>query len=125
MKTSDIIFEFDGQQFEVSSRWLRDEAQLGYRKDSMRGAVLKLLEGQLADEWAAMGPRVDHDDDGADDVHHLEVFSRFVASIRAHVSRGGPELCVLGWHSDERKVDAGYVKVTERELERLERGLDG
>jgi len=116
-----------GERFEVGSLWLRDEARLGRRENSVRGAVLKLLSmGQLADEWAAAGAHDDraHDDRAdADDVRYLETFSRFVAMIEARDSRGDLELTLIGWHPDERLVDVGYRQITEGELERMEQNL--
>jgi len=121
--TFPITFEINGERFEVGSLWLRDEAQLGRRENSVRGAVLRLLEGQLGDEWASVGAHDDraHDDRAdADDVRYLETFSRFVKMIEARDSRGDLELTLIGYHPDDRRVDVGYRQITEGELELLE-----
>ena len=110
-----ITFEISGERFEVSSLWLRDEAQLGRCENSVRGAVLKLLEGQLGDEWAAAGAHDDRDDADGDDARQLEVFSRFVATIEAHDPRGDLELTLFGFHPDDRRVDVGFRQITEGE----------
>ena len=122
-----ITFEISGERFEVGSLWLRDEARLGRRENSVRGAVLKLLSrGQLADEWAAAGAhdgRAHDDRADDDDVRYLETFSRFVAMIEAHDSRGDLELTLIGFHPDDRRVDVGFRQITEGELERMEQNL--
>ena len=118
-----ITFEISGERFEVSSLWLRDEAQLERRENSVRCAVLKLLEGQLADEWAAADTHDDRAD--ADDVRYLSVFSRFVLMIEAHDNRGDLELTLICYHPDERRVDVGYRQITERELELMEQRRTG
>jgi len=119
--TFPITFEISGERYEVDSLWLRDEAQLGRHENSVRGAVLKLLEGQLADEWASAGA---HDDRaGADDVRYLKVFSKFVKGIETHDARDDRVLTLIGFHPDERLVDVGYRQITEGELERMEQNL--
>ena len=113
MGSPNITFEIDGQRFEVSSSWLRDEAELGRHEHSVRGAVLDLLEIHLLGEWAAMG-RVDSD--RADDVRQLAVFSQFIASLEAH-NRGDLDKPILvGYDADERLVS----HISEGELERME-----
>jgi len=113
MGSPNITFEIDGQRFEVSSSWLRDEAELGRHEHSVRGAVLDLLEIHLLGEWAAMG-RVDPD--RADDVRQLAVFSQFIASLEAHNRRDLDKPILVGYEADERLVS----HISEGELERME-----
>ena len=116
-----ITFELvDGQQFEISSRWLRDEAELGRHENSVRGAVLQLLEGQLGDEWAAADAHDDRDDADGDDARYLEIFVRFIRGIETHDARGDRVLTLVGYHPDGRRVDVGFRQMTEGELERME-----
>lgn len=122
MGTSTITLEVDGQRFEVDSLWLRDEAD--FREpdgERLRDHVLALLADQLADEWEAAGPRAAPG--RADDVQQLASFEQFLARVKAHDSLADLQVFTLRYHADERLVDAGFVQMTEAELELLERHL--
>ena len=86
----------------------------------MRGYVLKLLEGQLGDEWAAADAHDARDDADGDDARYLEIFVRFIRGIETHDARGDRVLTLVGYHPDERRVDVGFRQMTEGELELME-----
>ncbi len=82
MELDTVTLEIDGQQFQVDSLWLRDEADLARERgsDQLRDRVLELLATELQEEWREAPPR---NGVGVDDARMLETFEKFVTALDA------------------------------------------
>ncbi len=110
-----VTLEIDGQQFQVDSLWLRDEADLrAPDSGQLRDHVLGLLATELQEEWREAPPR---DGVGVDDARMLETFEEFVIALDAiEISEG----IGVGYRRGERRLEVSHRHLTEAERDLLE-----
>ena len=113
-----VTLEIDGQQFQVDSLWLRDEADLREpHSGQLRDHVLGLLATELQEEWREAPPR---DGVGVDDARMLETFERFVVALDAiEIGEG----IGVGYRPGERRLEVSHRHLTEAERDLLEDGF--
>ena len=113
-----VTLEIDGQQFQVDSLWLRDEADLREPDGGqLRDHVLGLLATELQEEWRQAPTR---DAVGVDDARMLETFEKFVTALDA-IETG--ETIGIGYHPGERRLEVSHRHLTKAERDLLEDGF--
>ncbi len=114
-----VTLEIDGQQFQVDSLWLRDEADLAREREGgqLRDHVLGLLATELQEEWREAPPR---DGVGVEDARMLETFEKFVTALDAiEIGEG----IGVGYRPGERRLEVSHRHLTEAERDLLEDGF--
>ncbi len=113
-----VTLEIDGQQFQVDSLWLRDEADLREpHSGQLRDHVLGLLATELQEEWREAPPR---DGVGVDDARMLETFEKFVTALDAiEIGEG----IGVDYRPGERRLEVSHRHLTEAERDLLEDGF--